>query len=162
MNNQTNTRTRGLGWWPPGLPTPPRKNLTTQISMSLIFEATDAGRLVATKELWEFVEAGPLLGRIDDRFLCPFFFVVIWWMSALVGDYKLIIIEGGLIELYDVVHLSANSARSIHYSSHQISFQAAETLTSSCRMNLQAPAGPPPPAVSQPCKSCKWWEMISV
>jgi len=41
--------------------------------MSLIFEATDAGRLVATKELWEFVEAGPLLGRIDDRFLVPIF-----------------------------------------------------------------------------------------
>lgn len=36
------------------------RSLTTQISMSLIFEATDAGRLVATKELWEFVEAGPL------------------------------------------------------------------------------------------------------
>ena len=59
--------------------------------------------------------------------------------------------------MYNVVHLSANSARSIHYSSHQISFQAAETLTSSCSMNLQAPAGPPPPAVSMPSKSCKCW-----
>ena len=98
----------------------------------------------------------------QNRWQIPRAHFSLWWYDEWGLWLVITIIKGGLIELYDVVHLSANSARSIHYSSHQISFQAAETLTSSCRMNLQAPAGPPPPAVSQPCKSCKWWEIISV